>query len=367
MDERSALFLLVMAVLAGAGILSLLVVLLVRRWSRGRARLAGAGTRRATAVAGPYWYEYLLGLLLALVLVGLGVWQVSTGGLWVWGEESRPFDDASRDLLFLLVMAAAAVIALVVFLAHAVRQSRGDRARAATDRPAPAAVAPAGDGTADSRQTPSALRLLGLLALAIALLLLCWIYLPRELQFLLMRDLLYPAAFAVALVLLFDKASRRWHVKLPAEQVREWVLCDGLVVLLVLGYFNLRSLADPAAYAAIFWDMLHLAGFFAIFWLIDRKLTRYRFLVALAYLLVLPLLLLVWRTVQGVETPADLSWWSGIWPFVILSGVFFLLEIVTLVTSAEGSRQVLPAIKDILFAVLYAVLLIVAMPAAATA
>jgi hypothetical protein len=44
---------------------------------------------------------------------------------------------------------------------------------------------------------------------------------------------------------------------------------------------------------------------------------------------------------------------------LILAGVFLVLEAVTLVAST-GERQTLPAVKDALFAVLYAVLLIVA-------
>ena len=47
------------------------------------------------------------------------------------------------------------------------------------------------------------------------------------------------------------------------------------------------------------------------------------------------------------------------WPFLILAGVFFVLEAVTLVSS-EGDRQDVPAVKDALFVLLYAVLLIVA-------
>ena len=47
------------------------------------------------------------------------------------------------------------------------------------------------------------------------------------------------------------------------------------------------------------------------------------------------------------------------WPFLILAAVFFVLEVVTLVASS-GERQTLPAIKDAVFVVLYAVLLIVA-------
>jgi multidrug transporter EmrE-like cation transporter len=51
------------------------------------------------------------------------------------------------------------------------------------------------------------------------------------------------------------------------------------------------------------------------------------------------------------------------WPFLILAGVFFVLEAITLVSS-DGERQALPAVKDALFVVLYAVLLIVAVKAA---
>ena len=47
------------------------------------------------------------------------------------------------------------------------------------------------------------------------------------------------------------------------------------------------------------------------------------------------------------------------WPFRHLSVVFFVLEVVTLVSST-GERQVLPALKDAVFVVIYAVLLIVA-------
>jgi multidrug transporter EmrE-like cation transporter len=48
------------------------------------------------------------------------------------------------------------------------------------------------------------------------------------------------------------------------------------------------------------------------------------------------------------------------WPFLILAVVFFVLEVVTLVSST-GERQVLPALKDAVFVVIYVVLLIVAM------
>jgi hypothetical protein len=44
---------------------------------------------------------------------------------------------------------------------------------------------------------------------------------------------------------------------------------------------------------------------------------------------------------------------------VILAAVFFVLEAVTLIASS-GERQTLPAVKDAIFVLAYAVLLIVA-------
>ncbi len=103
----------------------------------------------------------------------------------------------------------------------------------------------------------SPLRLLGLLALVVALVLLCWIALPRAEQFGLLAQLIYPASLGVALVLVFDKATRAWGTKRGAETLREWLLCDLLVFLLVLAFLNLRSVAKPDTYAASFWDFLN--------------------------------------------------------------------------------------------------------------
>lgn len=97
--------------------------------------------------------------------------------------------------------------------------------------------------------------------------------------------------------------------------------------------------------------------FFAAFWLIDRSASRARFLAAYGYLIVAPLLLLIWQTMEGVAATA--SWWASMWPFLILAAAFFVLEAVTLVASS-GERQTMPAIKDTVFVVLYGVLLIVA-------
>jgi hypothetical protein len=86
-------------------------------------------------------------------------------------------------------------------------------------------------------------------------------------------------------------------------------------------------------------------------------LTRGRFLVGYGYLVIVPLLLLIWQIVVGTLAPA--SWWGTMWPFFILAAVFFVLEAITLVASS-GERQTLAAVKDSVFVLLYAVLLIIA-------
>jgi hypothetical protein len=217
-----------------------------------------------------------------------------------------------------------------------------------------AEVAPAGAAPAS---TPSPLRLLGLLVLALAVLLLCWIALPSAEQYGLVVQLIYPASLSVALVLVFDKATRTWGTKGAAETVREWLFCDLLIFLVVLAFLHLRDLAKPEAYASSFWDILNVVLFFAAFWIVDRTAGRGRFLFGYGYLIVLPLLLLIWDSLQGTATPA--SWWATIWPFLILAAAFFVLEIVTLISST-GERQTLPAVKDTAFVLLYAILLIVA-------
>jgi hypothetical protein len=169
--------------------------------------------------------------------------------------------------------------------------------------------------------------------------------------------LVYPAAMGVALVLLLDKAARSWGSKNGVEAFREWLFCDLLIFLLVLAFLNLRSVAKPDAYSSSFWDILNVVLFFAAFWTIDRSSARGRFLLGYGYLVILPLLLLIWDLSQGVA--AANSWWASIWPFVILAAAFFVLEAIALVASA-AQRQILPLFKDALFVVLYAVLLIVA-------
>jgi hypothetical protein len=338
-----------MIVFAIIGVLAFLIGLIVRAPLRQQAAASGS----AEPAQSPRWYEFTLALILLAAIAAFAIWLISSSSQWVWGETIGDWRSDTRTIIFAAVMVALAVIGLGISLAYALVQS--------SQNPAPrrplAATAEAAAAGAALAPTPSPLRVLGLLILVLAVLLLCWIGLSPASQYGLVVQLIYPASLGVALVLLFDKATRTWSTKGGAETAREWLLCDLVIFLLVLAFLNLRGVAKPEAYTSSFWDILNVVLFFAAFWLIDRSSSRSRFLVGYGYLIVLPLLLLIWDSIQGVAAAA--SWWASMWPFLILACVFFVLEAVTLVSST-GERQTLPAIKDALFVVIYAILLIVA-------
>jgi hypothetical protein len=338
-----------MIVFAIIGVLAFLIGLIVRAPLRQQAAASGS----AEPAQSPRWYEFTLALILLAAIAAFAIWLISSSSQWVWGETIGDWRSDTRTIIFAAVMVALAVIGLGISLAYALVQS--------SQNPAPrrplAATAEAAAAGAALAPTPSPLRVLGLLILVLAVLLLCWIGLSPASQYGLVVQLIYPASLGVALVLLFDKATRTWSTKGGAETAREWLLCDLVIFLLVLAFLNLRGVAKPEAYTSSFWDILNVVLFFAAFWLIDRSSSRSRFLVGYGYLIVLPLLLLIWDSIQGVAAAA--SWWASMWPFLILACVFFILEAVTLVSST-GERQTLPAIKDALFVVIYAILLIVA-------
>ena len=315
------------------------------------------GSPGASATAerrGTRWYEFLLAAtlvtLLAAAVVAAAWWSRGAGG-WREGTAGDVF------LVAMLAVAAAAAVAFLVYLV--VRGSR----RSARAR---------GHGreqeTRDA-ESPAGVRLLGLALLAILFLVVAWVHAPPELAYALVANLLYPAAFALALVLLFDKASRAWTVKDAAVSFREWLHCDAITILLVLGYRNLVSNAAPAEYSSLFWDTLHVGLFVFVFWLIDRKFTRLRWLVGLAYLTILPILLWLWRFTEGTAPPEDLSlsWWSTPWPFIVLGLVACAVEIIVLAATGRGENgrndgTAGHIVKDALFFVLYGGLLIAAAP-----
>ena len=336
-----------LVILAAAA--AVLVVIAAVHLGRERGREAARSARASK----PRWFEVLLAVVLLAVLVVLALavaleWSPEFGAGGGWRTETR-------SGVFLGVMLAAAALALVFLVVFLIaRLSRRVDVAAVAD---PAATEPTTVGS------PAGVRLLGLLLLALGVLVLGWAYLDSTGQAALVLRVLYPASFAVALVLLFDKATRSWTPKGRAEGFREWLLCDLIVVTLVLGFLNLELFAEHESYRAFFWDVIHIAAFFAVFWLLDRTQFRGRFLVAAGYLALLPLLLLLWRWLHEGEAPAEIpeiSWWSTVWPTFFLGLAFFVLEIISLVAQRGARGLLVPAIKDGVFVALYAIFLIAA-------
>ncbi len=349
MDDRALYFLEVMIAVAVVGVVAFLIFL-VNQYAK-RDRPADA--------SGSQWFAFLLAAVAIVVIAGLLIWWFVAGGPIPDGD----WRGGNQAIVFMVVMGIAAALGLIVFLIHVFG---GGRSRA----PAPQSTVAVEETTTtetDLQEAPSSVRLVGLLGLGLAYLLLNWIYLDPAAQLDMMKSILYPAGFVVALVLMFDKATRGWSQKTGTENFREWLLCNALVVLLLLGYLNLRQVPEGAAYAGMFWDFLHVLGFLLTFWLLDRKLTRARFLIAYGYLILLPIDLLIWRLFHGLPVVEGVLFWESLWPFFILAIVFFVLEIIALIATRNTPHQTVPALKDALFVLLYAIFLIVAIPAAEAA
>lgn len=350
MDARSTAFLEIMIGIAVVGMLAFLVLLLA-----GRIRMATSAGARQLNIR---WPQIVLALVLLVAVALIVVWQFppldgdpaqAKAGRW------RSDPDA---LAFFIVMLAVAGGAVAIFLMTLVIRAHPRLTAPRADEEEAAEAVPA------TVEAPTAARLFGLLLPVAAILLLCWIYLKPEQQYAVVLYLLYPASLAVALVMLFDKATRSWSAKNGGESFREWLLCDLLVFFLILGFLNLLESNAGAKYEALIWDMLHLAAFFLVFWLLDRRLTRLRFLAAYLYLMLLPVLLLIWRAVQGVPAAKDPSWWDTVWPLFFLGAIFFVLELIAVIASSDREKQAVPAIKDGLYVVLVGIVLIAAVPAA---
>ena len=306
--------------------------------------MAPAAERR-----GARWYEVLLAALLAALLV------VAVVAVAWWSRGAGDWRGETAGDVFLVAMLAVAVAAAIAFLIYLVvrasrRSARGRGGETEED---------------DAIESPAGVRLLGLALLAVLFLVTALVYAPPALAHALVANLLYPAAFALALVLLFDKASRAWAVKSGAVSFREWLHCDAFTILLVLGYLNLVSNAAPEEYSALFWDALHVALFVFVFWLVDRKFTRFRWLIGLGYLALLPVLLWIWRLAQGIAAPEEISWWSTPWPFIVLGVIACAVEIIALAATGRGENgrgdgTAGHIVKDALFFVLYGGLLIAA-------
>jgi hypothetical protein len=250
LEQRATIFVEAMIVFAVIGVLAFLIGLMVRAPQR---RQAAAGSA-VQPEPSPRWYEFTLALILLAAIAAFAIWLISSGTHWVWGETIEDWRADTRTIVFAAVMVGLAAIGLVVSLVYAlVQSSQSPAALPATSRRA--LDAPAAETTpasAAAAAAPSPARILGLLGLAVAVLLLCWIGLAPAGQYGLLAQLIYPASFAVVLVLLFDKATRTWSVKSAAESVSEWLLCDLLAFLLVVSFLNLRSAGAKPEASGIF-------------------------------------------------------------------------------------------------------------------
>ena len=351
METQPLTFILVMAALALIGVVVFVIYLVVRN----KEGLSVATMPGSEPSSGQRWFEYLLAVL---ALVGLVVAVIVViAFLYPSGIElETAWRGETRSMVFLVAMLVVGLGALVAFVI-------GMFARRRMGVPATGTRGGSASSVPDPVETPAGTRLLGLLVLAVAFLVLNWVYVDTIGQYRLMAGLVYPAVLGVALVLLFDKATRAWSIKAKGEPFREWVFCDAAVFLVFLGFLNLIQFAVAESYNALFWDLLNLVLFFFVFWLVDRKVTRYRFLIAYAYFVLAPILLYIWQLVHTVEDVVEtVAWWSSVWPFVILAIIFMVIEIIALIATRGSQRQAGGAVRDTVFIALYGILLLGAAP-----
>jgi len=314
----------------------------------------------------PHWFVLILAGLVLLVGSLLLIWiLIPSGTIGPWSTDTK-------GGVFLIVMIIVAVLALIAFgvglvVFHFRREAETNTARTPrTGEPSPSQDT---DPAPVVHRSPIGIRILGLLAILAAILIMGWTALSADQQHTIIVNLVYPASFAVAIVLLMDKASRALSEKPTAAVFREWLFCDGLLVLLILAFINLFRLPDPQQYSGLFWDLLGLLGFFVVFWAIDRSRSRFRFLLAYLYILLLPVLMWIWQAVHAVEDADEadtaaivISWWDTAWPVFFLTIIFGVLEIIALVAARGDDKHGIPAAKDTIYVLLYAILLLIAIP-----
>ncbi len=353
MDVKSQQFLAIMIAIAAVAILAFIALFI-----NSRVRAAKAPSHQDGAGPNGFWHEFIVATVVIVIAAAALIWQFT--------PESLDWRLDNRELIFLVVMLAVGVVALVVFVIAVLTGLRPDIKEQLSKSAATAQTGAeqSAHAAAQTKPVSAGVRLLGILALLAAFLILCWTALDSKNQYELLSIVLYPAAIVVALVLLMDKATRAWAAKSGAENFREWLFCDAFVFLLILSFLNLRLVTEPENYQTMFWDVVQVTLFILVFWLVDRTASSLRFLLAYLYLIALPILLLIWRTLQEMPMPGAESWWESIWPFFFLAVIFFVLELITVVASRETARHGLSAAKDTLFVLIYGILLLVAVPAA---
>ena len=351
METQPLTFILVMAALALTGVVVFVIYLVVRN----KEGLSVGTLSEGGSSSGQRWFEYLLavlalvGLVVAVIVVIVFLYPSGIVLETAWRGETR-------SMVFLVAMLVFGLGALVAFVIGMFVRRRVGVPVAGTEGGSASSVP-------NTVETPAGTRLLGLLVLVVAFLVLNWVYVDTIGQYRLMVGLVYPAVLGVALVLLFDKATRAWSIKAKGEPFREWVFCDAAVFLVFLGFLNLVQFAVAESYNALFWDLLNLVLFFFVFWMVDRKVTRYRFLVAYAYFVLAPVLLYIWQLVHTAEDVVEtVAWWSSVWPFVILAIIFMVIEIIALIATRGSQKQGGGAVRDTVFIALYGILLLGAAP-----
>tara|TARA_B100000959_G_scaffold16117_1_gene15775 strand:+ start:970 stop:2025 length:1056 start_codon:yes stop_codon:yes gene_type:complete len=351
LETQPLTFILVMAALALTGVVVFVIYLVVRN----KEGLSVGTLSEGGPSSGQRWFEYLLavlalvGLVVAVIVVIIFLYPSGIVLETAWRGETR----STVFLVAMLVFGLGALVAFVI----------GMFVRRRVGVPAAGTEGGSASSVPNTVETPAGTRLLGLLVLVVAFLVLNWVYVGTIGQYRLMVGLVYPAVLGVALVLLFDKATRAWSIKAKGEPFREWVFCDAAVFLIFLGFLNLIQFAVAESYNALFWDLLNLVLFFFVFWLVDRKVTRYRFLIAYAYFVLAPILLYIWQLVHTVEDVVEtVAWWSSVWPFVILAIIFMVIEIIALIATRGSQRQAGGAVRDTVFIALYGILLLGAAP-----
>ena len=201
METQPLTFILVMAALALIGVVVFVIYLVVRtKEGQSVASMSGRGPS-----SGQRWFEYLLavlalvGLVVAVIVVIVFLYPSGILLETAWRGETR-------SMVFLVAMLVFGLGALVAFvIGMFVRRQIG----------VPAAGTEGGSASSvpNTVETPAGTRLLGLLVLVVAFLVLNWVYVDTIGQYRLMVGLVYPAVLGVALVLLFDNATRAWSVK----------------------------------------------------------------------------------------------------------------------------------------------------------
>jgi uncharacterized YccA/Bax inhibitor family protein len=359
--QEDIIFVEIMTALGVMGVVGFLI-LLVSRIIPGQSKSG----KSSAVVSGTQWYGYFLAAIVLAIAALAFLWRFPPSYMAQVAETNWQLD--SKSMTFFTIMILISVLGLLVFIVYVISQQinqkniTGKKSSASAD-PGKAISAP--DSPVANHQNPSATSLFGLLALALAYAILNWSFVSHSEQLAMMLQLIYPAGLVIALVMLFDKASRSWNIKPPGESLREWLFCGAITYLYILSYLNLLRYGNGENYGAMVVDLLNVLVYLAVFWMLDRRTTRLRFLITYGYLILLPIALLIWRTVQAIEIPVELSWWETIWPFFSLAVLFFVLEIIVLIIDRETRSQGLATAKDLLFLVLYVISLIIAIPESA--